>query len=324
MREIIRKCHKCGGDRRGLLAALCMVASMGMAQPHTLLTWNVENLFDCRHDTLKNDLEFLPNSNRRWTVQRYRRKLVQTARLIASVTPENGWPLLVGLQEVENRQVMDDLTRQSPLAKVGYAYVMTDSPDERGIDVALMYRPDAFHYLSHRSVRVPSVENGLRPTRDILVVKGVVEGVDTLHVAVVHLPSRAGESRAGSRNRMLAASTLRSVADSLHGKRLLVMGDFNAEAGDPIFEQLCPPLHDMMPSTRRHRPQGTYYFQRQWATLDHMLASDSLLPFLPTEARIVDLPFLKDKDGHPWRTYRGPTYTGGTSDHLPVMIVLGD
>lgn len=322
MRKRQEENHKHKGWASWLAALLWLVPVAGQSQPYTLLTWNVENLFDCSHDSLKNDLEFLPQSERRWTHRRYHQKLVQIARLTASVMPENGWPLLVGLQEVENPQVMDDLTRHSPLAKAGYAYVMTDSPDMRGIDVALMYRPDAFCLLSHRAVRIPSAENGLRPTRDILVVKGVVKGMDTLHVAVCHLPSRAGDTRAGTRNRMLAAAVLRAVADSLQGQRLVVMGDFNADTEDAVFTHLCPPLHDMKPRTRRSRGEGTYYFQQQWSTLDHILASDSLLPFLPQEARTVGLPFLKDKDGHPKRTFKGTIYTGGTSDHLPVAIVL--
>ena len=194
MRKRQKENHKHKGWASWLAALLWLVPVAGQSQPYTLLTWNVENLFDCSHDSLKNDLEFLPQSERRWTHRRYHQKLVQIARLTASVMPENGWPLLVGLQEVENPQVMDDLTRHSPLAKAGYAYVMTDSPDERGIDVALLYSPLSFRLLSYSFVRV-TPPLGFQPTRDILYAAGMVATGDTLHVVGVHAPSRRNGCR---------------------------------------------------------------------------------------------------------------------------------
>lgn len=304
-----------------LCLVFCMAIQSAHAQ-HTVMSWNVENLFDCTHDSLKEDHAFLPDGDHQWTHFRYWKKLVRIARTIASVYPELGWPVLVGLQEVENDSVMRDLTRRTPLRKVGYSYVMTQSPDERGIDVALMYRSDVFRLLDSRSVRVSSQANGLRPTRDILLVSGVLPSDDTLHVAVVHLSSRAGDSRAGSRNRQLAAESLRAVADSLKGKRLLVMGDFNAEESDPIFRVLCPPLHTLMHKVSRKNPVGTYFFQGRWNILDHMLVSPALLPQMSYGAHPLALPFLLNEQGTPHRTYLGTYYGNGISDHLPVVSFL--
>ena len=121
-----------------------------------VMCWNVENLFDIRHDSLKNDYEFLPNALRHWNYTRYKKKLVSIARVITAVgewTP----PALVGLCEVENDSVMRDLVHYSPLKEHGYRYVMTHSPDERGIDVALLYQRDRFKLLFHRSVPIDNV-----------------------------------------------------------------------------------------------------------------------------------------------------------------------
>lgn len=307
------------------LGCLCLLLCTGCLYAQTqqtVMSWNVENLFDCEHDSLKKDHAFLPDGDHQWSHSLYWKKLRNIARTIASVHPEQGWPMLVGLQEVENDSVMRDLTRRTPLWKAGYSYVMTQSPDVRGIDVALMFRPAVFRLVESRSVRVPSAENGLRPTRDILLAKGILPSSDTLHVAVVHLPSRAGESRAGSHNRQLAAQTLRAVADSLQGKHLLVMGDFNADTSDPIFRLLCPPLHTLMGKVSRRSPIGTYFFQGRWSMLDHMLASPSLLPLMPHGAHPLPLSFLLDEKGVPHRTYLGLYYNNGISDHLPVASCL--
>ncbi|MBR5432711.1 MAG: endonuclease/exonuclease/phosphatase family protein, partial [Bacteroidales bacterium] len=239
----------------------------------------MENLFDCRHDTLKNDYDFLPDGSHHWTRYRYWHKLDDISRTLAAVTEEEGqWPTLVGLCEVENDTVLRDLTRRSPLRRAGYQYVVTESDDERGVDVALLYQPERFRLLDSHVVRIPSIQHGFRPTRDILCVSGILLTGDTLHLLVVHLPSRAGYHRGSSRHRRLAVQTLRQAVDSLAGKAVLVMGDFNAEPLDPVFRRLCPPLRSLLPQRKRElrKAQGTYFFQGQWGYLDHMLVSPEL------------------------------------------------
>ncbi len=291
-----------------------------------VLFWNVENLFDCRHDTLKNDHDFLPEGSHHWTRHRYWHKLDDISRTLAAVAQEEGaWPLLVGMCEVENDTVLHDLTRRSPLRLAGYQYVMTESADERGVDVALLFQPRRFRLLESHSVRIPSVRNGFHPTRDILYASGELTGGDTLHLLVVHLPSRAGYHRGSGQHRKLAVETLGQVLDSLRGKEVLVMGDFNSEPRDPLFRRLCPPLRSLMPQGRRElrRAQGTYFFQGQWGFLDHILVSPALYDRVRDgKASVVRYPFLLDTEGHPWRTFRGPSYSGGFSDHLPLKAVL--
>ena len=301
-----------------------------------VLFWNVENLFDTVHDEGFNDEEFLPQGERRWTSHRYWQKVKEVAKVIAAEISTNDegvgekrsadvgrLPDLVGLCEVENDSVMVLLTRRSVMRELHYDYVMTHSEDARGIDVALLYQPARFRLLEGRSLRVASREHGLRPTRDILYAKGLVrsgEGVDTLHVMVVHLPSRAGGSE-GDRNRELAAERLWGAVDSiLHtsaAPKVVVMGDFNAALNDRVFRNV--PLR----TTDDVRAQGTYSFRGFWQWLDHILVSEGVV--MRAAARPVDLPWLLEENKTyggmmPRRTFRGPTYHGGISDHLPVVL----
>ena len=159
--------------------------------PFRVMSWNVENLFDTHHDTLKNDNEFLPDAIRHWNYTKYKKKLADMARVITAVGEWNP-PALVGLCEVENDSVLRDLTRRSVLKEAGYRYVMTNSPDQRGIDVALLYQRDQFKLISHQGIPIPhrSGKKKFRPTRDILHVCGMLLNSDTLDIFVVHLPSR--------------------------------------------------------------------------------------------------------------------------------------
>lgn len=167
-----------------------------------VMFYNVENLFDCQHDTLKNDYEFLPDAPKGWTQARYHDKLARIAKVIIATGEENV-PDLVGLCEVENDHCLKDLTENSPLREAGYRYVMTDSPDERGIDVALLYQRGTFKLVGKNCISVPYKEIERRPTRDILHVTGQVASGDTLDVFVCHMPSRAGGEEKSEPYRLL-------------------------------------------------------------------------------------------------------------------------
>ena len=197
--------------------------------PFRVVSWNIENLFDTHHDSLKNDREFLPDAMRHWNYSRYKKKLADIARVITAIGEWNP-PALVGLCEVENDTVLRDLTRRSPLKELDYRYVMTDSPDSRGIDVALLYQRDLFKLLSSRSISIPPLKQH-RPTRDLLHVSGLLLTEDTLDVFVCHLPSRSGGAKESEPYRLHAAQILRTEADSILHKRLhpqvIIMGDFN-------------------------------------------------------------------------------------------------
>lgn len=317
----------------------------GAQRSITICEWNVENLFDVRHDSLKNDYEFLPEGSHSWTRSRYWRKQTKVGQTIAALGGEEGLPAIVGMCEVENDSVMYDLTRRSAMRGARYEYVMAESADRRGVDVALLYQPFLFKLLDWHSVRIPSVENGFNPTRDILYVKGCLPSSDTLHVMVCHLPSKAGGGQTSKRHRHLAAATLRSAVDSLLTlqplAKLIVMGDFNAGSNEKVFDILMPPLRETLPTDRRSLKQrvGTYYYKKQWSYLDHMLVSDGLVEWQGKLKGVEDvgrsssaqpvvsasesrLPSLLGKDGSPFRTYRGPYYNGGVSDHLPLVMKL--
>lgn len=305
-----------------VLLLLWLVAFSLPAQKQRICFYNVENLFDTKHDTLKNDTDFLPKGLHRWTPHKYWRKLHRISQTLAALSPQEGWPALVGLAEVENDTVLHDLTKRSTLRPARYEYLMTNSPDERGVDVALLYQPHLFTPLSHWSVRVPSAQEGLKPTRDILCVKGILGKKDTLCVLVLHLPSKAGHRKSGDLNRLLAAETLRHTADSLSGQKLLVMGDFNADPHDPIFRLLTPPLRSLMPQRGKElrKPIGTYCYQGIWEFLDHILVSPELYPQIEHRAHVGKFSFLLDDKGRPLRTFRGPITQDGYSDHLPVYV----
>lgn len=312
--------------RCALLVCLLLVCSLS-GEAQRVLWWNVENLFDCKDDSLHEDEEFLPESDHHWTLGRYWHKLDNIARVIAAVSEERGWPALVGLGEVENDSCLFDLTRRSPLRTAGYEFLITEGPDKRGVEVGLLYQPEHFQMEGHEGLRVPSAEEGLRPTRDILHAWGRLASGDLMHVFAVHFPSRAGSGHEGNRNRLLAAQTLHKAIESLRGEKILVMGDFNAEPEDPIFHEIMGQdalLVSLMPLDRKERRKvrGTYVFQKQWSFLDHILVSREMMPLVKGKAEVAQFSFLLNEEGVPWRTYRGPVYQGGYSDHLPLWLDL--
>lgn len=296
--------------------------------------WNVENLFDTERDSLKQDEEFLPTSIRAWHMGRYKKKMADVSRVITAV---GEWepPALVGLCEVENDRVLQYLTRYSPLKEHGYRYVMTDSPDLRGVDVALLYQRDKFKLLEYRSIR-SDMGAGERPTRDILHVRGMVSTYDTLDVFVVHFPSRFGGERASEPRRLQVAQLLRQTVDTLIQNRkdakILIMGDFNDypynksvrevlkvnlidsadnQESDMYEEHNLYHLfaHKFSRKAFHHSKKdvyksvlGSYKYQGEWGILDHLIVSGGLLQSKSrfyadiSTAEIVCLPFLLIED----------------------------
>ena len=316
-----------------------------------VVSYNVENLFDCQHDSLKNDYEYLPQSTRRWTPHRYYQKLNNIARVLIAAG-EGSPPELVALCEVENDSVLHGLTRRSLLRKAHYQYLMTHSADSRGIDVALLYRPMYFKPLQVEALQVPQPHPDFRPTRDILYVCGQLLDTDSLHVFVVHFPSRAGGTAASEPYRLAAAKVL---ADKVHAiqqhradARILIAGDFNdypqSASIRKVLQATIPPTdgscaspnklyHLLAAKAARQKSYGSYKFRGQWQLLDHLIVSGSLLHpsaslcTSTSQAEVIRLPFLltPDKKYHgtqPFRTYSGMRYTGGYSDHLPVSAVF--
>lgn len=301
----------------------------------TFVELNCENLFDCRHDSLKNDTEFLPDGSYHWTRTRYWRKLDRVGQtIIACGVKGQSWQLpdMVALCEVENDSVLHDLTRRSLLRNARYDYVMTCSPDERGIDVALVYSPFSFRLIRSHSVRVEPIKD-MRPTRDILYASGVIASGDTLHVIVAHLPSRRGGERHSRPFRMAAASRVAAVVDSIYNvskdAKIIIAGDFNDYANSASVRMLCGKrLKDISAeATGRNGAKGTYRYQGEWGSLDHILVSESLARNV-VHCYVNDAPFLVEPDDKyggvkPRRNYLGPRYQNGFSDHLPLVATFG-
>lgn len=319
----------------GVIAVCCLHSASSWAQARlSVVELNAENLFDTQHDTLKNDYDFMPESAYRWTRYRYWEKLNKIGQEILACGQDSDGiaiPDLVGLCEVENDTVMRDLTKRSLLRKARYEYVMTDSPDERGIDVALMYSPFSFSVIRSHSMRV-APPKGMKPTRDILYVSGKLVTGDTLHVFVLHAPSRRGGERLTRGYRRAVIGRLAEAVDSIRGVSfdayVLVMGDFNDYAGSPVLQSLC--AHDMVNASDGARgsngAKGTYRYHGEWGSLDQMVVSGSLAGRVES-CRIFDAPFLLEEDAKyggvkPFRFYMGPRYHGGYSDHLPLVLHL--
>lgn len=314
-----------------LLSAFVSAQDMSL----TVVELNVENLFDTRHDSLRHDEEFLPDGAQRWTPSRYWQKLNRLGQTLMACGADSArWALpdLVGLCEVENDTVLHDLTRRSLLRKARYEYVMTDSPDERGIDVALLYSPFSFRLVYADTLRITPPRRSDRPTRDVLHACGELLTGDTLHVFVLHAPSRRGGERTSRPYRMEVAHRISASIDTImvaHPSAfILVMGDFNDYDGAPALRQLeaCGLTDVSRGAVGTHGARATYRYQGIWASLDHILVNANLLPFVAS-CVVQDDPFLLEPDTKyggvkPRRGYYGPRYNNGFSDHLPLVLRL--
>ena len=300
----------------------------------TIVELNTENLFDTRHDTLKNDYEFLPDSPRHWTRTKYWQKLNRIGQtIIACGEDSSGWTLpdIVGLCEVENDSVLFDLTRRSLLRKARYEYVMTVSNDARGIDVALLYSPFTFRLIKADTIRVIPMKE-MRPTRDILYVEGEIESGDTLHVFLLHAPSRMGGELYSRPFRKHVMEQLCNVIDSLRSQyvepKLLVMGDFNDYADSPSLQLAYEHglINVSAEAHGRNGAKGTYRYHGEWGSLDQILVSENLRSWV-IDCRINDARFLLEEDTKyggvkPRRNYNGMRFNNGFSDHLPLVLRL--
>jgi predicted extracellular nuclease len=307
--------------------------------------WNVENLYDPYDDTTRLDDEFTTAGARHWNYSRFSLKLNHVAKTLLSA---GGWeaPVIVGLCEVENRYVLNKLIYETPLKTWKYRFIHHDSPDLRGVDVALLYRPSVFKPVSSRCVAIRYPFDTLSQTREILLVTGILAGKDTLSVFVNHFPSRRGGSLGSQPRRKYVASVLRGLADSILRANpkagILIMGDFNDEPENESLERvlnarcdtlpLCDTmLYNLMGIRNRIRPEGTLKFRDQWSTFDQFIVSGALMTGSSglkagyRQAGAFRSGFLLEED-NTWlgeklnRTYTGPKYHGGFSDHLPVRL----
>jgi len=311
---------------------LCLHAVF--VQRLTFVELNCENLFDCLHDAGKQDTEYLPDAGRHWSSARYWRKVNHVGQTLLACSADSAYtaiPDLIALCEVENDSTLRDLTRRSLLRNAGYEYLMTESPDERGIDVALLYSPLTFAPICYETIGVPLVK-GMRPTRDILYVQGRLATGDTLHVFVVHAPSRFGGERTTRPYRLQVAKRLTEFVETLRAEhpnpKIIMAGDFNDGPDRPAMQLLADSgLRNVTAeATGSHGARGTYYYEGAWEHIDHVLISGALADHLRS-SRINDAPFLLEPDDRygglrPRRTYHGYKYQPGFSDHLPLVVTF--
>jgi endonuclease/exonuclease/phosphatase family metal-dependent hydrolase len=232
---------------------------------------------------------------------------------------------------VENDSVLNDLTRRSLLRNAGYEYLLTSSPDLRGIDVALLYSPFSFAPIRSYPLRVTPVD-GMRPTRDILYVSGLISSGDTLHVFVVHAPSRYGGKRYSQPFRLAVADRLCLSLDSIRAitpdAQILIAGDFNDGPDSPMLQQISRQrIRNLTKDARgANGAKGTYRYQGEWERIDHILASPNIYNKVDTVFIHSPQFLLEDEKLYgglrPRRTYNGMRYQPGYSDHLPLVVRL--
>ena len=310
-----------------------LLAGMSVSCPDSLcvMFWNLENFFDAKDGGGgSSDRAFSAKGERHWTARRYRTKCDAVAKTIIWTGDRTGRaPDIVAVAEVENRKVLADLTRDTPLRKLDYAVVHYESPDRRGIDVGILYRKAVFRLARSVPLHISGVV-----TRDILLVSLIHQAGDTLHLLVNHHPSKFGGGATAWR-REAAVARLRAACDSLWhagGKSIILTGDFNDTPENSLFGALTDPpgepdrisfVNLALPLSRRG--QGSIRFQGKWELIDMFFVS----PPLASRSRmeILSPPFLLVWDNvhpgyKPHRTYSGPRYIGGVSDHLPVLLHL--
>lgn len=292
--------------------------------------YNTENLFDPWDDTTSvGDNEFLPEGSRHWNFTRYKTKINNIAKTILAAGEWQS-PMLVGLCEIENPTVLKHLIYWTGLSELNYRFIHFESPDSRGIDVALLYRHDSFSPIESRPVTVTLPDQ--KPTRDILLIKGVTHLHDTLFVMVNHWPSRLGGAQASEIKRVTAANRLLSICDSIRSvvpnASIVVMGDFNDSPTDTSIQGVMEQDFFNLAEIQENKNQGTNKYRLEWESIDQIMISNSMKAQMQEVSfKVVNLPFLLMKDevnmGEKlFRTYVGPRYLGGFSDHLPVMATF--
>lgn len=306
--------------------------------------YNIENLFDTLDTPEVRDHEFTPDSPKLWNSERYHKKLSNIARVIGELGSDlhpNGIVAL-GLSEIENKQVIQDLIDTQPLKEREYAIVHYDSPDKRGVDVGLIYQPKYFKVYSHKSYTLTIEGKDDFFTRDQLVVSGVLE-TDTIHLLVAHWPSRRGGEKRSRPLRMAAAELGRTIIDSLltldSDAQIMYMGDLNDDPIDPSVKRnlRTAAKPEFARNGRLYNPMEALYekgigslaYRDSWNLFDQVILSPGLLEdsgYKYYGVRVYNQSYLMQKSGnyagYPFRTYVGDNYMGGFSDHFPVYVIL--
>ncbi len=346
-----------------VLIFLLIIPLMSCAQgkrSYVIGFYNLENLFDTYHDEGKNDYEYLPDGANQWTEAKYAKKLHNMASVIRAMKDENKvWHALLGVSEIENRHVLEDLVSQPEIAEANYQIVHYDGPDRRGVDVALLYRPNQFKVLESKSIPFDfnsSIEFSLNEeekayfrTRDILMVRGML-GNEMFAVFVAHLPSRIGGKGFDLRSRggEIMYQESMKLMEAYPDIKIVAMGDMNDNPTDPSMavymhgkenideveqEDFFSPFVSMLKSG-----YGSLAYQGEWNIYDIIVVNANLCrgeglkirPIVKKKfyGRIFNPPFMTQQEGPyagtPFRTFSGGAFIGGYSDHYPTYIVVSN
>ena len=354
--------------KRIVTLAFCLTLCLGaLAQTKTQQNYvigfyNLENLFDIYDDPVKNDAEYLPDGANQWTEVKYNKKLHNMATVIAEMAKNNGrFHTILGVSEIENRLVLEDLVSQPELAPANFQIVHYDSPDRRGVDVALLYRPDSFEYLDSEAIpytfdptkTYPDTDTSYFRTRDVLMVHGKIAG-EHFAFYVLHLPSRVGGKGGDLRSRGAEIAYLHSLKmmEQYPGIKIVVMGDMNDNPTDESMAVVMrgkeniedvEELDYFSPYTSMLKAgYSSLYYQGgnniyDLELVNHALAKapEGTLQIQPVTKNkkkwyygvIFKRPFMTSQSGpykgYPMRTFSNGAFMNGYSDHYPTYIVVG-
>ena len=320
------------------------VTAQTKTEVYPIAFYNVENLFDTQRDLSIQDEDFTPSGRNNWTDDKYTKKLNNLASVINMLGKEtsSSGAVIIGVAEVENRKVIEDLINTGDLAKRKYQIIHHDSPDARGIDVGLIYNPEFFKVLSYKTYPFTLPGSNDIKTRDILVVSGLLAG-QPLSVLVNHWPSRRGDNSSPLRER--AAAICKQISDSIYNENqkagIVIMGDMNDDPKDKSTrivlnakknqeDVLKGGLYNTMWKIHESGT-GTLCYRDQWNLFDQIIISQSLLKTGKSKlnfqkAEVFNKEFLFQKSGkykgYPLRTFSGSTFLNGYSDHFPTLIYL--
>ena len=332
---------------------LSLSTTSAQSKRYTVLFYNVENLFDTIQDPTIYDTEFIPSGVKEWNSAKYYKKLGNLEKVFYSIAEQNrAFPTIIGVSEIENRNVLEDIASMPKLQRANYQICHYDGPDARGVDVAFFYRPDQFKYEGSKSIKanIPGARENFR-TRDILTMWGKIDGEDFLFI-VSHWPSRRGGQSSSAYLREGLAAQIKGICDEARRQnpniKVAVMGDFNDDPGDKsVSQDLGAKLkknkleeYDLWnPYWQMHRDgYGTLVYNDLWNLFDNIVVSanvanapkGTLEIWKPKQndyyGNVFKGDFLFQKEGqykgYPLRTYVGNNFQNGFSDHLPVYIFL--
>ena len=325
--------------------------------------YNLENLFDIYDDPVKNDGEFLPDGKNKWTEAKYQKKLQNMAKVIRNMKEDNGlWHAVLGVSEIENRLVLEDLVMEPQIAEANYQIIHYDGPDRRGVDVALLYKPELFKYIESESIPYTFEGSSIDfvmtkdqqeyfKTRDILMVHGTIDG-EHFAIYVAHLPSRAGDKKGSHQLRERGGEIMYNHAMKMQQKypgiKIICMGDMNDNPTDASMAEYLhgkEKLQDVTDAdffspfiSMLKAGYGSLAYQGVWSIYDLVLVNNALanatdggLKIRPLGkkgyyGRIYRKPYMTTQKGqykgYPFRTFSNGSFIGGYSDHYPTFIVI--